>query len=123
MIRAERNLARAHFEPAIQCDCLEWSTIVSETHQAERGRRRLQRHAEQLQELAPVSLGDLVRAIQEVLSEKRKELEEGNARIALVEIRPLRIVNGNARQRFVQQILVTTIIDGWDLKRHYYILA
>ena len=115
VIRAEGNLARAYFESAVECDRFEWSTFVSKTHEAHRGRRRLQRHAQQLQKLAPVSLRDLVRAIQQIFREKREQLEQGDARVALVEIRPLRIVNGNARQRFVQQILVATIIDGWNL--------
>jgi hypothetical protein len=104
-------LPGAHFDSAIERYRVERSAIIGKAHQTHGRRRRLQRHAQQLQEFSAVALRNLICAIEQVLGQEGEQLDQGDARIALVEIRPFRIVNRNARQRFVQQILVATIID------------
>ena len=64
------------------------------------------RDAEQGQELRPVALGDLVGAVAQRLGEEREELEQGDAGVAAVEVGPLRVVDGDAGQRLVDEILV-----------------
>ena len=79
-----------------------------------------ERDAEQREELEPVPLRDLVRAVEQVLGQEREQLEQRDAGVALVEVRPLRVVDRDARQRLVDEVLVRARVDrgaGVDISR------
>src|SRR5262249_9589197 len=109
-LSSERHLSCTHFNPVVQGQRLQRSALVGKRDQPARRRSGLQRNTKQRQELAPVSFRNLVAAIQQVLGEEREDLDDRDTRIALVEVRPLGIVHGDARQHLVQQFLVTSIV-------------
>ena len=59
-----------------------------------------------------IALWNLAAAVEQALGEKGKDLYQGDARVALIEIGPLRVVHGNTCQGFIQQVLVPAAIKG-----------
>lgn len=107
---AERHLIRAHFALIIQCDRAQRTALTRKSDEAARRGRGVQWHAEQREKFVAIALRDLIAAIEQCLGQKRGDLYNGDARITLVRISLLSIVDGNARGRFVQQILIAATI-------------
>ena len=68
----------------------------------------------------PLPLVDLP---EQVVGEEREQLDERDARVAFVEIGPLRGIDGDPFEHLVPKVLVVAVVDGWQQKRHTRILA
>src|SRR5205085_2811130 len=53
-----------------------------------------------------------------VLREEGEDLDNGDAGVALVKVRPLRIVDGDACQRLVEKVLILAVVNCGDGQRH-----
>ena len=76
-----------------------------------------QRDPEQGEELRPVALRDLVGAVDQRLGQEGEQLEQRDARVAVVEVGPLRVVDRDPGQRLVDEVLVAAGLDdrrGWS---------
>jgi hypothetical protein len=111
-------LPGAHFEAGVEREGLQRPALVREGDEAARGRGGLQGDAEQRQELEAVALGNLVAAVEQVLRQEGEDFDERDAGVAAVEVRPLGVVDGDARQRLAEQVLVFAVVDGRNDKRH-----
>jgi hypothetical protein len=87
-----------------------------EVHGGRRG--RIQCDAYQLQELAVILFRHLVEPPQQHVADPGKELDHGNAGIAVVVIGPLRRVSRNAAAQFRHNIGVGAVIE-YDIGQHY----
>ena len=71
--------------------------------------------AEQLKELPSIALRYLVAPVEQVFSQERKYLDKSDTGIRLVEVRPLGCMHGYPRQRFVQKLLISAVIQSRNL--------
>jgi len=108
---AERHAAGAQLQAGIERDADRRTTLVLDRHQPAGGGCRLQRHAEQLQELEPIALRDQVGAVLQVLGHEGEQPDQRHARIALVEVGPFRRVHRHARESLVHQLLVAAVLE------------
>ena len=90
--------------------------------ESSRGRRGLQRDAEELQELAAVPLGDLIGAVEKVFGQKREDLDERDAGVTAVEVRPFRDVRRGQLERLAAQRVETAVVDLRQRHRHDVLL-
>ena len=86
-------------------------------HRARR-HRGAHRNAQQLEVRELGGLGNLVEAEEQVLAEKREQLDERDAGIARVVIGPLRRVDRNAPHQLVAELLVRPVVEDRRWKRH-----
>ena len=77
-----------------------------------------QRHAQQAQEFGAADLGHAVGAVEQALGQEGEELDQGDAGVALGELRPLGRVHGHARQGVAHEVGVAAVVDAGDLERH-----
>src|SRR5450755_1723535 len=102
----ERHRAGEYLEIAAERGRLQRTGVVGERDDPVGGRCGLQRDPEQRQESPPVALGYLVGAVEQALGQEREQLDQRDSRIALVEVRPVRVVDRNPSQGLVNQLLV-----------------
>lgn len=68
----------------------------------------------------PLPLGDLP---EQVVGKEREQLDERDARVAFIEIGPLRCIDGDPFEHLFQKVPVVAVVDAWQRKRHTQILA
>jgi hypothetical protein len=78
----------------------------------------VQGHVQQAQELQPGRLGDLVEAEEQVLAQEGDELQQGDPRVARVVVRPLRVVDGDAADQLVAELLPGAVVQDRCGERH-----
>ncbi len=110
LLRAERDFAREHLSVAVEGEGLQGAAFVGEDNQTSRRRGGVERDTQQRKKFSAVAIGNLVAPVEQVLRQEREDFQERDPRVAGVEVGPFRIVDGNARERFVQQLLVLAVV-------------
>jgi hypothetical protein len=100
------------------CSVWKGTAIVGERHDASSRGPSAQRHTEERQKLSSIALGDLIASVKQALGQKCEHLDQRDSGIAAIEVGPLGIVDGNPRERLVEQVGVTTVVDRGDGERH-----
>src|SRR6266545_3918740 len=96
----------------------ERALVIGDRHQADSRRRGLQRDAEHGEELQPVGFRDPVAAVEQVLGEEREQVDDGDARVAGVEVRPLWSMDRDARLGLGDQLVEGPVVENRNGNRH-----
>jgi hypothetical protein len=73
--------------------------------------RRPQGNVEQLQELEPVAFGDQVGPVEQAFGHEGEQLDERHAGVGRAAVRPFRGMDGDPRQRVLDELLVASVVD------------